>query len=88
MKKFSNIYRDQPDLPLERAVWWTEWLIRNPETSVYLTSPAVNHSFIVRESIDVILFLAFVVLITLLVIFKLFKLIFKQSSKNLKIKTN
>lgn len=89
IKILSKVFRDQPELPLDRAVWWTEWLIRNPESSAVLTSPAVNQSFFVRESIDVIFFLAFVIFIILLLIFKIFKFIFfKRNSKSLKVKTH
>lgn len=88
IKILSKVFRDQPELPLDRAVWWTEWLLRNPESSALLTSPAVNQSFFVRESIDVIGFLAFVIFITLLAIFKILKFIFKRNSKSLKVKTH
>ncbi|CAO1401209.1 unnamed protein product [Diamesa hyperborea] len=35
----SKHFRDQPELPLERALWWVEWLLRNPDSD-HLKSPA------------------------------------------------
>ncbi|KAJ9597675.1 hypothetical protein L9F63_011477, partial [Diploptera punctata] len=29
MKRLSDISRDQPETPMERAVWWTEYVIRH-----------------------------------------------------------
>lgn len=88
IKLLSKVFRDQPESSLDRAVWWTEWLLRNPEASDLLKSSSVNQSFFVRESIDVSLFLAFVIFIILLAIFNFFKCIFKRQFVTLKLKTN
>jgi glucuronosyltransferase len=34
MKKLSAIYRDQPDTPLKRAVFWTEYVLRHGGASL------------------------------------------------------
>ena len=39
MKLRSKHFRDQPELPLERALWWVEWILRNPDSN-HLKSPA------------------------------------------------
>lgn len=38
MAQRSRIYRDQPEPPLQRAVWWVEWMLRN-KGAPHLRSP-------------------------------------------------
>ncbi|KAJ6644162.1 UDP-glycosyltransferase UGT5 [Pseudolycoriella hygida] len=40
-KKMSARFQDQKEKPLDRAVWWAEWLIRNPDCD-YLKSPEIR----------------------------------------------
>ncbi|XP_063897133.1 UDP-glucosyltransferase 2 isoform X3 [Helicoverpa armigera] len=44
MKKFGEIIRDEPMTPLERAVWWTEHVLRHGGAR-HLRSPAANMSW-------------------------------------------
>lgn len=64
-KKLSTRFRDQKELPLERAVWWAEWLIRNPDCD-YLKSPVLRLGFIVGNSYDIIAAICFVSFVTLI----------------------
>lgn len=58
----SKAFRDQKETPLDRALWWIEWAIRNPN-GIYIESVSnvSNHlSFLEIHSVDVISFIAFV----------------------------
>lgn len=52
-KTYSQLFRDQKETPLERAVWWIEWILRNPNTS-HMRSFGSELSFSELQSIDVI----------------------------------
>lgn len=52
-KKWSARFRDQKEKPLDRAVWWIEWIIRNPHCD-YLRSPVNELGFIVGNAHDII----------------------------------
>ena len=54
MNQLSKLFRDQMESPLERAVWWVEWVLRNPAGSTVLQSSAVNIGWISKYSFDVI----------------------------------
>lgn len=63
----SKAFKDQKETPLERAVWWIEWAIRNPNVS-YFKGNEQNLNFLQVESADVY--------ITLTIIFYTFSIIF------------
>lgn len=85
-KKLSTRFRDQKELPLERAVWWAEWLIRNPDCD-YLKSPVLRLGFIVGNSYDIIAAICFVSFVTLISIITMTVLIFcKLKSYRVKIR--
>jgi hypothetical protein len=80
MKKKSKIFRNQKELPIERAVWWTEFLLEN--SADHLKSPALEMGFFKSNSYDVMIIL-FTAIFT---VFKLSKallqfIIFKWTSK-------
>ncbi|KFB48157.1 AGAP007990-PA-like protein [Anopheles sinensis] len=52
MKQVSRLFRDQPETPLERAVWWCEWVLRNPEADL-LQSRAVHLNKKIKEGVIV-----------------------------------
>ena len=53
VKKLSAIYRDQIDKPLDRAIYWIEYVLRH-EGAVHLRSAARDLNFIQYFSLDVI----------------------------------
>nr|XP_026497756.1 UDP-glucuronosyltransferase 2B20-like isoform X2 [Vanessa tameamea] len=61
--RLSNIMRDQPLSPLERAVWWTEHVLRH-KGATHLYSPAAHMHWTEYYAIDLILLLlgSFVIL--------------------------
>lgn len=55
MKIKSQIMRDQPERPLDRAIWWTEWVLRNPKGHEVLKAPTQRLGFMSANSYDVLL---------------------------------
>ncbi len=68
-KELSARFRDQKETPIERAVWWSEWLIRNPNCE-HLKSPVLRLGFIAGNSYDVIAAISIVAFIILWIAFK------------------
>ncbi|CAL8107618.1 unnamed protein product [Orchesella dallaii] len=58
-KQLSQIFRDQPETPTERAVFWTEYVIRH-KGATHLRSGARDLTAIQYHSLDVIMFLVIV----------------------------
>ncbi|XP_055688527.1 UDP-glycosyltransferase UGT5-like isoform X1 [Lutzomyia longipalpis] len=87
-KARSEAFRDQKETPLERAVWWTEFVLRHPNMT-YMKSPSVNLSFPVKQSWDVLAFLFSLALISIFMFMKLtcfiiLRLYRRQSKKSKK----
>lgn len=66
----SKNFRDQKEKPLDRAIWWIEWAIRNPKAE-FMKSPTVKQGHIVGNFYDIIAVLTTVVLFILYIVFKL-----------------
>lgn len=73
-KELSEIFRDQSESPVERAVFWTEYVLRH-NGAYHLRSPAANLSLFQYHCLDVVLFLATVIVTALLFVYYLVKLI-------------
>eukprot|EP00058_Branchiostoma_floridae_P009207 XP_002594695.1 hypothetical protein BRAFLDRAFT_116017 [Branchiostoma floridae] len=89
--KFVSTYRqDQPQLPMERAIWWIEHVIKHGGLP-HLKSRAVELPFYQYYLLDVIALIVSVIAVVLLVCWKccLFACgICKRSSTNIKQKSN
>ncbi|XP_072386200.1 UDP-glucosyltransferase 2 isoform X1 [Diabrotica undecimpunctata] len=84
VKKRQYLLRDQPETPLQKAVYWTEYVIRH-DGAKHLQSPARNLGFIEYYLIDVafvIIFGAFCLYTMLILTLKLFLKYFLSSSVN------
>ncbi|CAH1173993.1 unnamed protein product [Phaedon cochleariae] len=58
-KKISSIMRDQPQTPMERALFWIEFAMRNNGTNIY--DPQSRHiSRFISSSFDIYIFLSLV----------------------------
>lgn len=68
MKLRSKHFRDQPELPLERALWWVEWILRNPDSNHLKTSANTNLNGIQSNSYDVISVIIFAIILLVFLI--------------------
>ncbi|CAB3245100.1 unnamed protein product [Arctia plantaginis] len=64
--RLRELMRDEPMKPLERAVWWTEYVLRHGGAP-HLRSPAANMSWPDYMETDLILTILFVLFIVLIV---------------------
>ncbi|RXG53456.1 hypothetical protein Avbf_17344 [Armadillidium vulgare] len=71
----SNAFRDQPIPPLEKALWWTEYVIRN-KGAPQLRSPARDLSWIEYLMLDILLFILFILFFIYWVFKKLIRFIY------------
>ncbi|XP_063834009.1 UDP-glucuronosyltransferase 2B14-like [Ostrinia nubilalis] len=82
--RLRTIMRDQPQTPLERAVWWTEYTIRHSGAR-HLRTPAANISWTEYYELELVITVLFVVGLALAVVIgvlrytyvKLFRVTFK-----------
>ncbi|XP_055504763.1 UDP-glucuronosyltransferase 2C1-like [Leucoraja erinacea] len=65
MQKLSILHRDQPETPMERAIFWIEYTARN-KGAAQLRSESYKFSWFVYYSVDVIIFLGSITLIIVL----------------------
>lgn len=83
----SRNFRDQPQQPMERALWWIDYVLRNPNVSFLKNKKLKKMNYFVKHSVDVIAFLTFVaVVVTLLFIKVVIFLIKRKISKSKKLK--
>ncbi|XP_071532733.1 UDP-glycosyltransferase UGT5-like [Panulirus ornatus] len=61
IKKVSAVIRDRPESPLDRAVFWTEHVIRH-QGALHLKSPAAQLSWVEFFMLDILAFLFLVAL--------------------------
>ena len=81
MERFRSIIQDTPQSPLERAVWWTEYVLRHGGAK-HLRSPSANISWSDYLELELILtFLAAVLIAITLTVLSL-RAIFKTVLRN------
>lgn len=88
-KNLSRLFQDKPKRPLETAIWWIEYAIRNPSAPQF-QSVVLKLGWIASNSYDVILALLVAVHLLLYVVFKVTKCIKKTFAKteSKKLKSN
>ncbi|KAF2892703.1 hypothetical protein ILUMI_13475 [Ignelater luminosus] len=83
VKEISNLLSDVPMTGLEKAVWWTEYVIRH-KGARHLRSPAVDMSIYQYLFLDVIAFVLAVTVLSSFILYKItvfsFKLIRKSKT--------
>nr|XP_019539380.2 UDP-glucuronosyltransferase 2B15-like [Aedes albopictus] len=81
MMRRSKFLQDQPEKPLNRAIWWIEYVIRNPDLN-HMKSPTLELGTIGSNLLDVYALYLLVIVIGYKVIKFGFNSVFqKQSSK-------
>ncbi|KAF2900031.1 hypothetical protein ILUMI_06156 [Ignelater luminosus] len=76
VKEVADLARDQPMTGLERAIWWTEYVLRH-KGAVHLRSPAMDLPLYQYFLLDVIGFCLLIILVISFILIKLVKLLFK-----------
>lgn len=91
-EEISRRFKDRPMTPLDTAMFWIEYVIRNKGAD-FMKNPALKLSWIESNMLDVYGFLLLIVIVTASVIFYTLKAILnllfsKNSTKNIKKKKN
>jgi glucuronosyltransferase len=69
-ERVSKRFRDKPEKPLDRAVWWIEYILRNPN-STHLQSPTVKLGVFLSNSYDILVFLSTIFLLVSYLVLKI-----------------
>lgn len=90
MKIMSKRFRDQPEKPLQRAIWWSEFIIRHPRPT-HLRPAAFNLGLLGSHFWDIQVLILVAVLLIVFLVLRIFKKLFhkrpelinqKQKKKN------
>ncbi|OWR45210.1 UDP-glycosyltransferase UGT33B11 [Danaus plexippus plexippus] len=88
VKKLRQIITDQPQTSLEKAVWWTEYVLRH-KGAKHLMSPAANLSWLEYYEINFVIFLLGILFLCIIsIIFILRLLVTFLFVRDIKIKEN
>ena len=68
-KMKGDLILDQKESPMERTIWWLEFLLRHPEQN-YFRSPLHDLAWYTRCSLDVVAFLSALIIIPIYVLIK------------------
>lgn len=77
----SRNFQDQKEKPLERALWWIDYVARNPDVSFLRSAKLERMNYIYKHSIDVIAFLTICMLGVVLAVVKVIRILFCLSGK-------
>lgn len=58
----SRNFRDQPEKPIERALWWVDYVARNSDLTFLKSRKLGEMNYFVKHSIDVVAFLVILIL--------------------------
>jgi len=87
MKKLSALSKDEPESSLNRAVWWTEYVLRH-NGAKHLRSAALDLAWYQYLLLDVAAFLFLLLAITVLVSYLILKYIYLcLSAQSYKVKS-
>jgi glucuronosyltransferase len=83
-KKISNLFQDNTQKPLDTAIWWIEYVMRNPDAPQF-SPTSLKIGYFAAHSYDVLLTLLIAVH---LIVFAIFKAIKLMTAKSPKVKKN
>lgn len=78
---------DQPQTPLERAVWWTEYVLRHGG-AMHLRTPAADMTWTEYYELYLIFTVVGIIIIIIVVMFTLYNFISKFRSSQHKVKNH
>ncbi|XP_041972154.1 uncharacterized protein LOC121728109 [Aricia agestis] len=87
IKKLRTIFNDKPQEPLERAVWWVEYLLRHGSAK-HLRSPSANVPLTRYYEIDLVVIMLVVLVVVFVIVLMALKSIlsfFEESRLRLKV---
>uniref|UniRef100_A0A3P9IGN9 UDP-glucuronosyltransferase n=1 Tax=Oryzias latipes TaxID=8090 RepID=A0A3P9IGN9_ORYLA len=80
MQRLSRLHRDQPVKPMDKALFWIEFVMRH-KGAAHLKAQSYNMSWFSYHSVDVVLFLTAAVLLVLLTSFMFIRCLFRAVCK-------
>jgi glucuronosyltransferase len=75
-ERISKNFRDKSEKPLERAIWWIEYVLRNPNLD-HLRSPTLELGYFVSNGYDVFCFVGGMSLLIVFVTLKTISILLK-----------
>lgn len=87
MQRLSRLHRDQPITPMDKAIFWVEYVMRH-KGAAHLRTEAYKMSWFSYYSVDVVLFLLTVVTVLLFSVMVLLRSLCCRNRRKLKDKQN
>lgn len=76
-RRRSELFRDQPEMPLSRAVFWINWMVRHKDEIDVIKLPINSLGWFAVNSYDIVLFsvvlLVFVIAVVTFPFWKIYK---------------
>lgn len=86
-RKISKLFQDKPMKPIDTAIYWIEFVMRNPDAP-FFKSPTLELGFLASNSLDIYFFLLFSIQLTFFIAYKLLTKTFCSKSDGKKVKVN
>jgi hypothetical protein len=83
VRKRQQVFLDQPQTPLDRAVYWTEYIIRH-SGAPHIRSAALDLTWYQVEILDVYFFFTVLIICTLSIVKIIIKLMLRNSDVRFK----